>query len=87
MVSDKSKIPDIRSGVSYGDRKINLSQAMALWLTDLTLRGKIVDLNNFKTDILSDAIEESQIDFEYTINGKRDLSKPKEFSHEKWTQW
>ena len=56
-------------------------------MTDLTLRGKIIDLNNFKTDIIADAIEESRIDFEDTKDGKGGLSKPKEFSHEKWTQW
>ena len=56
-------------------------------MTDLTLRGNIINLNNFKTDILADAIEESRIDFEDTRDGKGDLSKPKEFSHEKWAQW
>ena len=50
-------------------------------------RGKIVDLNNFKTDILADYIYESWIDFEDTRDGKGELSDPKEFSHEKWTQW
>ena len=37
--------------------------------------GKIPDLNNFKTEILADAIEESR---RYV---KEDLNKPKEFSH------
>ena len=48
---------------------------------------KIVDLNNFKTNILSGAIEESRIDFEDTRDGKGELSKPKVLSHENWTQW
>ena len=52
-------------------------------MTDLTLRGKIIDLNNLKTDILDDAIDEPRIDFEDTRDGKGELSKPKEFSHEK----
>ena len=56
-------------------------------MTDLTLRDKIIDLNKFKTGILSDAIEESRIDFEYTRDGKGVMSKPKELSREKWTQW
>ena len=56
-------------------------------MTDLTLRGKIIDLDKFKIDILADAIDESRIDFEDTIDGKGGLSKTKEFSHEKWTQW
>ena len=55
-------------------------------MTDFTQRGKIIDLNNFKTDIIADAIEEYQLDFEDKRHGKGELSKPKEFSHEKWTQ-
>ena len=53
----------------------------------MTLRGKIIDLNNFKTDIFADAIEDFWIDFEYTIDVKGGLINPKYFSHEKWTQW
>ena len=83
----KSNIPASRGGVSDGYRKIKFLQALAWWVTDLTLRGKIIDLNNFKTDILSDGIEESWIDFEDTRDGKGGLSKPKGSSHEKWAQW
>ena len=68
------------------DRKIKCLPALDWWVTDLTLRGKIIDQNNFKTDILADAIEDSRLDFEDTRNGKGGLSKPKESSHEKWTQ-
>ena len=53
----------------------------------MTLRGKIIDTNNFKTDIISDAIEDYQIGFEDTRDGKGELSNTKELSHEKWTQW
>ena len=53
----------------------------------MTLQGKIIDINNFKNNILDDAIEESRIDFEDTRDGKVELIKPKQFSHEKWTQW
>ena len=56
-------------------------------MADLTLRGKIIDLNHFKTDILADSIEDSRIDFEEKIYGKGGVSKPKYLSHEKWTQW
>ena len=56
-------------------------------MADLTLRGKIIDLNNFKTDILSYDIEGSRVDFEDTIDGNVELIKPKYFPHEKWTQW
>ena len=48
-------------------------------MTDLTLQGKIIDLNKSKTDILADAIEESRLDFEDTRDGKGELIKPKEF--------
>ena len=44
---------------------------------NLTLLGKIIDLNNVKTDILADDIEESNIYFEDTWYGKGKLSKPK----------
>ena len=46
-------------------------------MTDLTLRGKIIDLNNFMNYILADATEESQIYFEDTRDGKGELSKTK----------
>ena len=82
----KSNIHVSHGGVSYGDSKINFLQALAWWVTDLTLWGKIIDLNNFKTDIISGAIDKSQLEFEYTRDGKGRLSKPKEFSHEHWTQ-
>ena len=45
----------------------------------MTLWGKIIDINKFKTDILADAIEESQIYFGDTRYGKGELRKPKEF--------
>ena len=54
----------------------------------LTLRDKNIDLNNFKTDILANYLEESRLGFEDTRDGRGGgLIKPKEFSHEKWTQW
>ena len=52
----KAKIPASRSGVYYGDRKIKWLQALDWCVTYLTLWGKIVNLNNFKTDILADSI-------------------------------
>ena len=67
--------------------KIKCFQALAWWVTDLTLQGKIIDLDYFKTDILADAIEESTLDFEDTRDGKGEMSNPKYFSHEKLTQW
>ena len=49
--------------------------------------GKNIDINNFKTDILADDIEEYQLDFEDTRYVKGGTINPKEFSHENWTQW
>ena len=43
----KSKIPARRCGLYYRDRKIKCLQELAWWVTDLTLRGKIIDLNHF----------------------------------------
>ena len=83
----KSKISAIRGGVSYEDRKINCLQVTVWWVTDLTLQGKIINLNNFKADIIADDIEESRLDFEDTRYGKGEVSKPKDFSSEKWSQW
>ena len=71
----------IHGGISYGYRKINLLQALAWWVTDLMLWGKIIYLNNSKTDIIADSIEESWIYFEDTRDGKGDLSNIKEFLH------
>ena len=45
------------------------------------LRGKIIDINNFKTDILAGFVEESQITFEETRDVKGQLSNPKELSN------
>ena len=50
------------------------------------LRGKIIDINSFKTGIIVDVIEESWISFEDTRDGKWDLSKTEEFLYEKWNQ-
>ena len=46
-----------------------------------------MDLNKFKSGILSGAIVESRLDSKDTIDDKGDLIKTKEFSHEKCTQW
>ena len=59
----KANIPAIRGGVSHRHRKIKCLQALAWWVTDLTLRGKIIDLNKFNTDILAYAIDYYQLYF------------------------
>ena len=52
----------------------------------MTLWSKNIDQNNFKTDIISDEIEEYHIDFEDTRDIQGEMSKLKEFLHEKWNQ-
>ena len=47
------------------------------------MQGKIIDINNFNTDTLVDAIEEYRLDFEDTSNVKAELSKPKYIYHRK----
>ena len=49
----------IPSGISFGYLKIKRPQELACWVTDLMMRGKNIDLNNFKSDALSDIFEES----------------------------
>ena len=66
-----------RGGVSFGYSKINFLQALSWWVMDLTLWVKRIDLNSFKSDFLSDTIEESQLDFEYNRDGKEELGNPK----------
>ena len=76
-----------RGGVSFVDRKIKCLQALDWWVADLTLQCKYIHFNNFKSYVLSDAIEDSWIKSEDNRYGNGDLSKPKYFSHEKCTQW
>ena len=83
----KANIPASCGGIYFGDIEIKLLQALAWWVMDLTLQVKNINLNSFNSDILSSAIEEYQINFEDTRDGKVELIKPKDFSHEKWTQW
>ena len=45
----KSNTPEIHGGVSYVHRKIKCLQALDWWVTDLTLQGININLNNFKT--------------------------------------
>ena len=73
----KYKIPTSHSGIYFGYIKIKFLQALVWWVIYLTLQGKNIDLNHFKSDVLSDAIEYSRINFEDTVDGKGDLSNPK----------
>ena len=57
-----------------------------MWVTDLTLQDKNTNLNNFKSDIMFESIEEYQLKLEDTRDGKGELCKLREFSHEKWNQ-
>ena len=74
-------------GTYFGDRKIKCIHALAWWVTDLTLQGKYIYLYSFKSDVLSDVIKESLLNFEDNRYGKGELINTNTFSHEKWTQW
>ena len=58
------KIHVIYGGISFRDRKIKCLQALAWWLMNLTLLSKNNDLNRFKSDVLFDKVEDSQLKFE-----------------------
>ena len=83
----KSRILASHGGLFYGYRNIKCLQALAWLVAYWTLRDKFTNMNNFKTDIIADAVEESRIDFGDTKDRKGDLNNPNEFSHIKWTQW
>ena len=82
----KSNIPARCGGIFLGDRKIKCLQVLDWWVAYLTMRGKYIYLNNFKSYVLSDVIEDPQLEFEDTRYGKRELSNPKYFLHKIWTQ-
>ena len=46
------------------------------------LQGKNIDLNHFKSDVMSGAIEDSRLNFEDYRYGKGDLVNTKAFLHE-----
>ena len=51
-----------RLSLSFRERKIKFLQELAWWVTELTLWGKSIELDNFNSDIMSDTIEEYQIE-------------------------
>ena len=67
----------IRGSISFEYRKIKCLQALDWWVTNLTLQGKNIDLNNYKSDFMSNMIEEYQLNFEDTRDVKGGLSNPK----------
>ena len=72
-----------RGGDYYGDQKNKCLQALALWATNLTLRGKQVFLADFDATIMVDFKYEEKLDYE---DGKKDpdIKKPDKLSHSKW---
>ena len=57
-------------GLSIGYIKIKCFQALVWWFKILKLRGKSIELNHFNRDIQPDSIKNSQIEYEYTIDGQ-----------------
>ena len=53
----------------------------------MMLKGKPIDLNTFKSDIMYEYIDYCQLDFQDTIYGKGGFNNSKEFYHDKWTHW
>ena len=58
-------------------------QALEWWATNLTLRGKQVDLTDFDATVVAHCIDESKLYYE---DGKMDpdIQKPDKFLHRKW---
>ena len=59
---------------------------MAWWDTNLTIRGKHIDLADFDDTMMEDCIDENKIDYE---DGKKDpdTKKPDKFSHSTCIAW
>ena len=68
-----------RGSIYFVDSKIKCLQALSCWVMSLTLQVTNIDLNQFNSDVLSDAIKESWIHFEDIRNGKGGMSKPNSF--------
>ena len=60
----KDKIPESQVGLAYGYNKIKHLQSIAWRLTEIIIRGKSIDLNQFSCDILVGVIEESHTEYE-----------------------
>ena len=65
-----------RGGIYFGYKKIKFLQSLAWWVKYLTLQGKYIDLNNFKSDVLSEVIKEYQLEFEYARDVKGEMINP-----------
>ena len=77
-----SNLTTIRRENSYGDQKIKCLQALAWWVTNLTLRGQHIFLADFDAFIMEDYIDEAKLDYE---DGKKYpyTKKPDKFSNSK----
>lgn len=82
----KTKLPATRGGVTYGDRKIKVLQALAWWATDRHLRGKPINLNELDRNQLEICIEEAQLEHDDSKKS-HDTEKPSKFTHDTWTVW
>ena len=77
-----SNLTTTRRENSYGDQKIKCLQALAWWVTNLTLRGQHIFLADFDAFIMEDYIDEAKLDYE---DGKKYpyTKKPDKFSNSK----
>ena len=56
-------------------------------MKDLTLQGEPIELDNYKSNILSVAIGESRIYYKDNRSVKGELDKPKHFYRDKCNRW
>ena len=80
------KLKTTRVGASYGDQKIYCLQALSWWATDLNLRGKQIVISDFDVTMMSNCIDEANLDYK---DRKKDpsIEKHDKFSHSKWVSW
>ena len=60
----KSKLTTTRGGATYGDIKFKCIPVLAWWATNLTLRGKQIDISDFDATMMAYCIDESNLDYE-----------------------
>ena len=64
--TNKYKLKTIRGGASYGEKK---KYIQALEATNLNLRGKHIDLDEFYATMMEDYIDEAKLEYK---DGKKD---------------
>ena len=84
--TNKSKLTTTIGLTCYGDQRIKCLQDLALWDTNLTLRGIHIVLVDFDATMMVDCIDEAKLDYENRKNDP-DIKKPDKFLHKNWVAW